>query len=207
MRAVAYLRASTEEQERSGLGLQAQRAAVASACEQRGWAIVGVEQDIASGGKRDRPGLGRALQAVEEGAANVVVVSRLDRLGRSVAHVAAILEQYGAAIVALDVGLTPDSPAGRFTLHVISAAAELERGLIRERTRDALRAAAARGIRLGRPREVPASLASEIRALHRSLGSYEKVAQYLNGRGVLPPRGRQWYRDGIRRVILQPEAA
>ncbi len=205
-RAIAYLRASTEEQRSSGLGLQAQRTAIETACEQRGWTVVGFEQDVASGGRRDRPALTRALAAVEHGAADYLVVSRLDRLGRSVAHVAGILERFPDAVVALDVGLTPDSPAGRFTLHVVSAAAELERALIRERTKDALRAARERGVRLGRPREVPPAVTARIRELYRSVGSYAETARRLNAEGIRPPRGQRWYADGIRRVLRQTAA-
>jgi DNA invertase Pin-like site-specific DNA recombinase len=131
----------------------------------------------------------------------------LDRLGRSVAHVASILEQHPGAIVALDIGMTPDSPAGAFTAHVIAAAAELERALIRERTRDALATARQRGTRLGRPREVLPSVACQVRELYRDLGSFQQVAEHLNEQGIKPPRGKRWYRDGVRRVVLQAEAA
>jgi Resolvase, N terminal domain len=110
MRVIGYLRASTEEQQRSGLGLAAQEAAISAACAQREWELVSFEEDIASGGKRDRAGLARAFAALDEGRADAVVVSRLDRLGRSVAHVASILERYPGGVVAVDIGMTPDSP-------------------------------------------------------------------------------------------------
>jgi DNA invertase Pin-like site-specific DNA recombinase len=102
VRIVAYLRASTEEQHRSGLGLDAQRATIESTCEQRGWQLVSCEQDIASGGTRDRAGLMRALEAIDAGTADAVVVSRLDRLGRSVAHVAVPADFGRRAIGALE---------------------------------------------------------------------------------------------------------
>jgi DNA invertase Pin-like site-specific DNA recombinase len=201
MRAVGYVRASTEEQERSGLGLSAQRTAIDAACAQREWDLVGIEEDIASGGKRDRPGLTRALASIDSGEADCVIVSRLDRLGRSVAHVASVLERYPGAIVALDIGLTPDSPAGAFTAHVIAAAAELERALTRERTREALRAAVARGTKLGRPREVSAEAESRILDLHRQGYRVAQIARQLNEEAIATPRGGRCHSPGVQRVL------
>jgi DNA invertase Pin-like site-specific DNA recombinase len=207
MRAIAYLRASTEEQERSGLGLQAQESTIRRACTEREWELVRLERDIASGGKRDRAGLGRALEALELGEADCVVVSRLDRLGRSVAHVAQILERHPGAVVALDIGLTPDSPAGAFTAHVIAAAAELERALIRERTRDALHAARERGVQLGRPREVPPAVVARIRELRSSGLSLAGIARRLDDEELSSPRGGKWFPSGISRVLSWSEVA
>lgn len=201
MRAVAYLRASTEEQHRSGLGIAAQTATIEATCQQRGWELVGIETDIASGGKRDRPGLARALQAIEAGGADCVVVSRLDRLGRSVAHTAEILERFPDSIVALDCGLAPDSPAGRFTLHVVSAAAELERSLIRARTTEALEAARKRGVRLGRPREMSEQAVERACELHRSGYRIAEIARTLNAEGVPTPRNGRWESHGVKRAL------
>jgi DNA invertase Pin-like site-specific DNA recombinase len=205
--AIGYRRASTTEQQASGLGLDAQTTAIEAACVQRGWTLLGFEEDIASGGRKDRPGLARALGAIAERSADCVVVSRLDRLGRSVAHVATLLERYPDSIVALDVGLTPDSPAGRFTLHVVSAAAELERGLIRERTRDALRAARERGVQLGRPREMSEEALARIAELHRAGYRVKQIADALNEEGIPTPRGGRWHSPGVKRALGWLEAA
>jgi DNA invertase Pin-like site-specific DNA recombinase len=207
MRAIGYRRASTAEQHASGLGLDAQTSAIETACETRGWTLVGVEEDIASGGRRDRPGLARALQAIESGSADVVVVSRLDRLGRSVAHVAGILERHPGSVVALDVGMTPDSPAGAFTAHVVVAAAELERALIRERTRDALRAARERGVRLGRPPETSADAVDRIRELHAEGVCVAHIARTLREEGVPTARGGRWHSNTVGKVLRRLDAA
>ena len=78
-KAIGYVRASTAEQRESGLGLQAQRTAIESACAARGWELVRVEEDIASGAKADRRGLTRALEAVSIGDVDCIIVLRLDR--------------------------------------------------------------------------------------------------------------------------------
>ena len=208
MRAVGYVRCSTTEQQQSGLGLSAQRSTVETACTQRGWTLLGFEENIASGGRRDRPGLARVLAAIEAGAADCVVVSRLDRLGRSVAHVASILERHPGAVVALDIGMTPDSPAGAFTAHVIAAAAELERALVRERTRDALQAARARGTRLGRPPTMSPEAVERIRELHRSGMRVAHIAVQLNREAVPTPTGRgTWHSPGVSRALRFADAA
>ena len=149
-------------------------------------------------GRKDRAGLARALAAIESGEADVVVVSRLDRLARSVAHIASILERFPGGVVALDVGLVPDSPAGMFVSHVVAAAGELERGLVQARTRDALRAARERGVRLGRPRQMSTEAIERIRELHRSGMRVAHIAEQLNREAVPTPTGRgTWHPPGV----------
>jgi DNA invertase Pin-like site-specific DNA recombinase len=208
MRAVAYLRASTTEQETSGLGLQAQRTQIEAACAQRGWELVGLETDIASGSRKDRPGLSRALAAIDEGSADVVVVSRLDRLSRSVSHFAAMLERYPSALVPLDLGVEPGSIAGTFTLHVVSAASEMERRLIGARTRESLQAARERGTRLGRPRAMTAEAVSRVRELAALELSAPAIAARLNEECFPTPTGRgKWHPPGVRRALRFANAA
>jgi DNA invertase Pin-like site-specific DNA recombinase len=154
-----------------------------------------------------RPGLASALGAIEAGAADYVVVGRLDRLGRSVAHVASILERHPGAVVALDIGMTPDSPAGAFTAHVIAAASQLERALVQVRTRDALRAARERGVRLGRPREMSTEAIERIRELHAAGYRVKHIADALNAEGVATPRGGRWHSPGVARALGWLEAA
>lgn len=208
MRAIGYRRASTVEQQASGLGLDAQTAAIEAACAQRGWELVGIEEDIASGGRRDHAGLARSLAAIESGEVDVVVVSRLDRLARSVAHTAGILERFPGGVVALDVGLVPDSPAGMFVSHVVAAAGELERGLVQARTKDALQAARQRGVRLGRPPQMSTEAIERIRELHRSGIRVARIAEQLNRDGVPTPTGRgRWHPPGVARALRFADAA
>ncbi len=139
---VGYARVSTEEQH---LDLQI------SALQAYGCDVIFSDQGI-SGVCFDRPGLKEALEASSEG--STLVVWRLDRLGRSLSHLIAVIGQLadaGVEFVSLTECIDTRSPIGRFTFHMIGALAEFERALISERTRAGLTSARLRGSKLGRP--------------------------------------------------------
>jgi len=141
-RFVAYYRVSTEQQGRSGLGLEAQRAAVASFLNGGGWKLVGEEEEIESGGRSDRPALERAIALCRAHRA-ALVVAKLDRLARD-AHFLLGLEKAGVEFIAVDM-----PSANRMTVGIMAMVAEEERRLISNRTREALAAAKERGVKLG----------------------------------------------------------
>src|ERR1700749_2708547 len=150
--AVAYLRVSTQQQHRSGLGIEAQRAAVTRFGEAEGITIIGEFVEAESGKGSDaldrRPQLAAALAAARTARCSVVV-SKLDRLSRDVAFVAGLMAQRVPFIVA-ELGRDADP----FMLHLYAALAEKERRLISERTKAALAAKKANGIKLGNPRNI-----------------------------------------------------
>jgi len=156
MRAVAYLRVSTNEQAESGLGLDAQRAAVLAECERMGATLDAVFTDEGVSGGADLhqcPALVAALDALDDD--TVLVVAKQDRLGRDVYRLALIermAERAGARIVSADGTGNGDDPAALLMRRMVDAFAEYERALIRSRTSAALQAKKARGERLGRPR-------------------------------------------------------
>jgi len=123
---------------------------------QRGWDVVEefVDQGI-SGGQQSRPALDRLLDHAREGRVDVVAIWKLDRLARSVRHlleVADSLNAWGVGLVSVrDAHIDTTTPAGRFTLQILGAVAELERSLIRERVVAGVRRAQARGKHCGRP--------------------------------------------------------
>jgi len=140
MALVGYARVSTLDQDPA-----LQRDALAAAGCQK------LFEDRASGARADRPGLGQALAFVREG--DVLVVWKLDRLGRSLAHlidVVTSLEQRGIGFRSLTEAIETATPGGRLVFHLFAALGQFERDLIRERTRAGLAAAAARGRRGGR---------------------------------------------------------
>jgi DNA invertase Pin-like site-specific DNA recombinase len=138
---VAYYRVSTDRQGRSGLGLEAQQAAVRSYL---GTATPIAEfTEIETGRRNDRPELDRALALCRKRKARLII-AKLDRLSRNLAFIAALMDS-GVEFVAVD-----NPHATRLTLHILAAVAEHERTMIGERTKAALQAAKARGIRLGR---------------------------------------------------------
>ncbi len=145
---VAYYRVSTERQGQSGLGLDAQKAAVAA--YMRGLGELEAEfVEVESGRKDDRPQLAAALALCRRKLGRVLVIAKLDRLARSVAFISNLMES-GVAFVAVDM-----PHANKLTMHVLAAVAEHEREMISQRTKAALAAAKARGTRwaiLGRIR-------------------------------------------------------
>jgi len=219
---VTYFRVSTAQQGKSGLGLDAQRAAALAYLAGRPVAREFVEVESGTG-KRERPVLAKALEHCRLTGC-VLLVVKLDRLARNVAFVSALMES-NVDFVALDC-----PTANRFTIHILAAVAEHEAKLISERTRAALGAAKARGVKLGNPngaaalrrhghghelgaaasaanadaraREL-AELVAEIRP-GRSLAA---IATELNTRGIRTPRGGQWHASSVSNLIDRIERA
>lgn len=150
MNTAIYVRVSTNDQSTAS-----QEHELNAYCERRGWRDVQVFSDQLSGAKFVRPGLDALMAAVRAGKIERVVVFKLDRLGRSLPHLALILEElgrYGVALIATSQGIdtSHSNPVGRLQLNVLMAVAEFEREIIRERVNAGLAAAKARGVKLGR---------------------------------------------------------
>lgn len=161
-RFVAYYRVSTRKQGASGLGLEAQRTAVASYLSDPTAKVVAEFTEVESGKRNDRPALDQALTAARVHQA-ALVVAKVDRLTRSVGFLSRLLEA-GVDVRFADLPAI-EGPTGRFMLHQMAAVAELEAGLISSRTKAALEAAKARGQRLGGNRG--STLSSKARASGR----------------------------------------
>jgi DNA invertase Pin-like site-specific DNA recombinase len=202
---VAYYRVSTDRQGRSGLGLEAQQAAV------RGYlgtaAPIAEFTEIETGKRNDRPQLREALALCRKRKARLVI-AKLDRLSRNLAFIAALMDS-GVEFVAVD-----NPHANRLTLHILAAVAEHERHMIADRTKAALQAAKARGIRLGRngsERLAPAHRAAAMERARqlapllaelRSTGmSARQMAAELTARGIPTPNGARWHGQTVRRMI------
>lgn len=126
-------------------------------CRQRGWTNVVVYGDKISGSKTTRPDLDRMMKHIRDGKVERLVVYKLDRLGRSLTHLALILDELNRLKVPLiassqGIDTSDENPAGKLQLGVLMAVAEFERGIIRERVNAGLAAAKTRGVKLGRPR-------------------------------------------------------
>jgi DNA invertase Pin-like site-specific DNA recombinase len=203
---VGYVRVSTDEQAVSGLGLAAQRAAIEAECARRHWTLVAVHEDPGVSGKTiDRPGLTAALADVETGRAAALVVSKVDRLSRSSFDFVGLLERAQRGrwnLVALDVNVDTTTPQGEMMASVMAIFAQLERRLIGQRTRDALAAKKAQGVRLGRPQTLPAAIVERIRSEHAAGAGWSAIARALNDDGVPTAHGgARWYPATIRYVI------
>lgn len=204
---VAYLRVSTQQQGRSGLGLESQQATVAR------YKPVETFVEVESGKRSDRPELAKALAYCRKTGATLVV-AKLDRLARNVLFTATLMES-GADFIACDL---PN--ANRLTIHIMAAVAENEARLISERTKGALAAAKARGVKLGNPknlttvaarkgcrRNVAAAkehrrdilpVAQKLRDAGRTL---TEIAETLTGRGLLTRRGKAWSATAVMRLL------
>jgi DNA invertase Pin-like site-specific DNA recombinase len=140
MNVIGYARISKARN--GSLSLEAQAAALQAECDRRGWNLLRVETDQASGGKRrGRSGLARAVAACKAGDAGGIMSVRLDRLSRSVQDFSDLLKEaegYGFALVVLDFAIDTTCAAGRFIAGMMSQVAEFERGIISERTKEAL---------------------------------------------------------------------
>jgi DNA invertase Pin-like site-specific DNA recombinase len=157
--AIAYTRVSTSEQGRSGLGLEAQRAAIEAFAEREGIAICGWFSECQSGKRvsdtlAERPQLSAALEA-SKAAGAPVLVSKLDRLSRDVHFISGLMTHKVPFLVA-ELGADVDP----FMLHLFAALAEKERAMISQRTKAALAALKARGVKLG-PKKANTAAAHE----------------------------------------------
>ncbi len=205
---VGYARVSTTEQQ---AGLDAQTIAIHAEAERRGWTVeVAVDHGVSGGITPDaRPALGPLLAQLDA-RGGTLLVARLDRLGRSLADLATLLDRAqarGWAVVVLDVaGLDMSTPVGRMTAGVLGSVAAFERDLIRARTREALAARRAAGVRLGRPRLLDPTLADRIRAERTAGSTLAAVADRLNVEGVRTPTGREWTPATVRKITLQAPA-
>jgi DNA invertase Pin-like site-specific DNA recombinase len=207
IRAVGYMRVSTAEQAGSGAGLEAQRAAIEREGVNRGWDLVEVCTDAAASGGSitGRPALDRALRAVEGGDADVLIVAKLDRLSRSLLDFAALMaraQQRGWNLVALDLGIDLSTPAGEFLANVMASAAQWERRIIGQRTREALAVRKAQGVRLGRPVSLGADVTDRIRKLRERGLTLAAIAGSLNA-GEVPTAqgGARWHPSTVRAVL------
>jgi DNA invertase Pin-like site-specific DNA recombinase len=133
LKVVAYFRVSTDGQGRSGLGLDAQRAAVTAYADRQGGRVIAQYTEVESGRRADGPELAKAVTHAR-GAGARLVVAKLDRLARNARFLLGLVES-GADVAFCDLPTVPAGPAGKFVLGVMAQVAELEAGLIADRTR------------------------------------------------------------------------
>jgi DNA invertase Pin-like site-specific DNA recombinase len=204
---VAYYRVSTAAQGRSGLGLEAQQAAVAAFAKAEGFEVAAEYTEVETGKGADalerRPQLRAALKHAKRLKASACV-AKLDRLSRDVAFISSLMSQRVPFIVcALGRNVDP------FTLHIYAALAEQERRMISQRTAAGLAAAKARGVKLGNPAQAKAMAAAaaardaELRPVLASMTglSSRAIAQRLTELGIAPPRGGAWSHLTVIRML------
>ncbi|HYN69321.1 MAG TPA: recombinase family protein [Candidatus Eisenbacteria bacterium] len=213
-RTIAYIRCSTEEQADSRAGLDAQRSAILAEAQRRGWdkAELTFFEDAGYSGKDlRRPGIEAALDALRRRQGDTLVVSKLDRLSRSMLDFAALMDRASRehwALVALDVGVDTTTPSGEMLANVLAVFAQFERRLIGERTKAALAAKKAQGIQLGRPRLIPGEVVGRILAERSTGATLRAIVAGLN-RDSVPTAmgGHSWHVGSVQAVLRQGSRA
>ncbi|UVL30141.1 recombinase family protein [Pseudomonas donghuensis] len=226
---VAYIRVSTSRQGDSGLGLEAQREYIERAAIQNGWNVIAEFVDVVSGKQalEDRPAGKKALAMCKEHDA-MLLVAKLDRLSRSVLHIAQLMEQ-------VDFKVATMPQANTFQLHLFAALAQQEREFIAQRTKDALAAlqrraeagdavsvkkinrrtqalekgravadiTAANNVRMENVAAFQAAVRPHLEScLYNKLSTLQAVADCLNAKGIRTKRGSIWNPTAVRRLIL-----
>jgi len=214
---IAYYRVSTKRQGQSGLGMEAQQAAVMRHVESTRGKLIGSFNEVESGKKNDRPQLKAALAAAKKSNA-IVIIAKLDRLGRRASYILRLIDESGVNFHICDM---PN--ADKLTITILAAVAEREAENISTRTKAALAAKKARGAKLGNPRLDEArkkavrsnrkldkvrqdgirEIISEIVTKGR-VTTHKAIADCLNARGIPTARGGQWHTTTVRRLIPMP---
>jgi DNA invertase Pin-like site-specific DNA recombinase len=193
--AIGYIRVSTQKQGRSGLGLEAQQAALAKFCTDEAFKLLETFTETESGADDDRPQLNAAIERARKAKAPIIC-AKLDRLSRDVHYISGLMKHRVPFIVA-ELGADTDP----FLLHLYAALAEKERALISRRTKDALAAAKARGVIIGGLRDKGRELQAEAEARAEALRpvfteladlSLRALARELNKRKIPTATGRPW---------------
>lgn len=218
---VAYHRVSTAKQGSSGLGLEAQRRAIMEYVATRAGVVTASFTEVESGKNNERPELQKAVHLARVTGATLVI-AKLDRLSRNAAFLLTLKES-GVKFVAADM---PD--ANELTVGIMALVAEQERQAISKRTTEALAAAKKRGIKLGNPNGARALMKAQqgnvaslkiiqAKADHHAdrlrpviadmmsegLSSLGSIADALNGRGMLTPRGGRWHKSSVKNLLAR----
>jgi DNA invertase Pin-like site-specific DNA recombinase len=179
MNTAVYMRVSTADQK-----LDSQDKELRRYCQMRGWKKRTVYADKMSGAATTRPALERLLQDMRAGKIGRLVCYKLDRVGRSLTHLALIVDEMARLKVPLictsqGIDTSESNPCGKFQLAVLMAVAEFERGIIRERVNAGLAAAKERGVQLGRPKTLDGR-APEIMRLKKDGHGVRAIARQLS---------------------------
>lgn len=214
-RFVAYYRVSTKAQGASGLGLEAQQAAVRQFLNGGDWELVAEYTEIESGRKNERVKLQEAIAHAKREKAKLVI-AKLDRLARNVHFITGLLES-GVEFVAVD-----NPHANDFTIHILAAVAQYEAKAISARTKAALTAAKARGVKLGNPHNLTAEAQAKSAAVNKAKAQdaygrishlianlrtqghgYSAIARRLNEMGERTRTGAEFTDVQVRRICAR----
>lgn len=205
--AVAYLRVSTEEQADSGGGLDGQRAAIEAYAATRGWTVTAWYVDEGISGTvapMERPELCKALETLRDGRTGVLLFHRPDRLARKAGDLLSLrdrADREGWLLASSDGAVDLTTPHGRMLFTMLGAMAEMERELISHRTREALAAKKAAGVRLGRPATLSPDVVERIVRERGDGRGWTAIATGLNDDSVPTAQGgAKWWPSAVQKV-------
>lgn len=207
--ALGYIRVSTADQVENGASLDAQRTALTGEADRRSWDLELVADEGLSAKNMNRPALQAALSRLDSGDADTLISIRLDRISRSVADFAGLLDRAGRkgwGLVLLSPALDLADPAGRFTANVLASAAQYERELISARTKEGMAQRKvdgwAGGRPAGRPRVLDENVRGQIVAAHTAGQGWTAIARHLNDAQVPTARGGVvWHPSTVRAAV------
>lgn len=210
---IAYYRVSTAQQGKSGLGLEAQKAAVQAFLNGGKWEVLGEFTEVESGKRTNRPQLQAALAMCKKQKATLVI-AKLDRLARNLHFISGLME------AKIDFVAADMPSANRMTVQIMAVFAEEEARAISARTKAALASAKARGVKLGsngavlgaenhaKAMETADSLRPVVAELNAAgIKTPAAIAEALNARSIPTPRGKQWHRTSVIRLLSRFQEA
>jgi DNA invertase Pin-like site-specific DNA recombinase len=219
MKAIGYVRVSTEDQATNGVSLAAQETKIRAYCVAKDWELTEVLRDEGVSAKDlNRPGMQKLLQGCKKGSFDVVVVLKLDRLTRSVKDLGYLVEdvfnRHGVAFSSLQDNFDTSTANGRMVMNILATIAQWERDIISERTRDAMRFMKSsmklvgavpfgfdnrNGHLVPNPDEME-TVQRVLRFKHRG-DSYHSIAENLTAQGITSKRGANWYPKTVLGII------
>jgi site-specific DNA recombinase len=222
MKAIGYVRVSTEDQAMHGVSLDAQRAKIQAYCALQDFELSELIADEGRSAKTtDRAGLQRAMKAIAKGEAQALVVVKIDRLSRSTMDTLELVQQVekaGATFHSIQEKIDTESSTGRFFLTLLAAFAQMERDQIAERTRAALKHKQAEGQHVGtipygyriggggRLTPIPGEIRviEQVRALRAAGHTLQAIADHLNASQIPTKRGGRWRPNSVSNIIAAP---
>ncbi len=223
VRVVGYVRVSTDEQATSGVSLDAQIEKVRAYAGLYDLELIEVVSDPGVSAKTlDRPGLTRALAMLEDGTVDGIVVVKLDRLTRSVADLATLLDGYfgesaGKLLFSVGDSIDTRTAAGRLVLNVLMSVSQWEREVIVERTRSAMAYKRSRSERVSgqipygftldvdgkrlNPNQTEAAVLADVRAMHAAGRPLRAIADELTRRGIPTRSGKPWSHATVQTIV------
>ena len=220
MKAVGYIRVSTEEQAREGISLEAQEDKIKKYVDLHNLELVEVIRDEGKSGKDlNREGIQKIISWCREGKINQLIVYKMDRLTRRTLDLLTLVEEVfkpnGIQFHSITERVDTSTAQGKFFLTITGAMAQMERDLISERTKEALRYKISLGENVGSPPlgflaedkklsgiEKELEVVEYIKSLKRKRLSLRQIANRLNEKGIPTKRGGSWYAGTVRYILL-----